>query len=289
MKVTTITKNKLEQLHPLKLGKEICNSECVIYDFYHQKEHKVLKYLKELEGEYLATKLYTVAMLDYYSKYFPQHFYIPDSLVALDNDLVGFTVPFAEGINLATILKSNQVSFKLKIYYLKKLGQLLEEVKTIRKNTPLKDFYFNDIHESNFIVNFVRDELGAIDLDSSKIGNNGVFPSRYASPYSLAQCNNEKYKVNESGFGGGYLVPNENSEIYCYVMTILNFIFGDNFFRIRLHNFNDYLNKLEQFGFDKELISIFERIVLSKDNINPSPYLESLTETQINKVRSLFH
>ena len=71
-------------------------------------------------------------------------------------------------------------------------------------------------------------------------------------------------------------------------MTILNFILAGNFYRVRLTNFYDYLDHLDFFGFDKELLSVFERIILPEPNINPEPYLETLSLKQMKRVRSLF-
>ncbi len=285
MKVTTISKRKFRELQPLQLGQEICNSESKILDFRIRGEHKILKVLNEQDGEYYATKLYTVEMLDTYKEYLPKSLYIPDTLAVVGNDTVGFTVPFLEGTNLSTILKSTKVDFKEHIYYLRKIGQLLEQLRNVRKYTPLKDFYLNDIHESNFIVNPNNRDIGAIDLDSSKIGSNGVYPSRYASPCSLVKHVPSKYHVNESGKCGGFILPDDNSEIYCYVMTILNYLFGGNIFRLNLEEFYIYLNYLDLIGIDKELITIIEKIVTTGPNVNPEPYLETLTLEQVSRSR----
>lgn len=138
----------------------------------------------------------------------------------------------------------------------------------MRQSTPLTDFYLNDIHEANFIVNLDCKELDVIDLDSCKIRYNGVYSSRYASEFSLIQCDKQKYKVNESGFGAGYIIPNDDSEIYCFIMTVLNFILGGNFYRIRSHNFSEYLDYFDFFGFDKEFLQVIEGIILPGPNIN---------------------
>ena len=289
MKVTTISKRKFRELQPLILGQEICNSESEVFNLNIRGEHKVLKVLKEQSGEYYANKLYTVEMLDTYKEFIPQSLYIPDTLAVVGNETIGFTVPFVEGINLSTILNSSKVDFKEHIYYLRKIGQLLEQLRNIRKYTPLKDFYLNDLHESNFIVNPNTRDIAGIDLDSSKIGNNGVYPSRYASPYSLVQHIPSKYHVNESGQCGGYILPNDDSEIYCYVMTILNYLFGGNVFRLNLEEFYVYINYLDIIGIDKELLKVIEKIVTTGPNINPEPYLESLTLEQIGRAREIVY
>ena len=52
-----------------------------------------------------------------------------------------------------------------KIYYLKKIGELLHQLEQIRKYTPFNDFYLNDIHESNFIVNPYKKTITAVVFD----------------------------------------------------------------------------------------------------------------------------
>lgn len=56
MKVTTISKKEFDGLKRLKLGQDVCNSECsfIIYGF------KKKKVLNELEEGYFAFKMYTV-------------------------------------------------------------------------------------------------------------------------------------------------------------------------------------------------------------------------------------
>lgn len=285
MKVTTISKRKYRELQRLPLDEGVCNSESIIYNLNIRGERKILKELKDKEGEYYATKMYTVEMLDDYNEYVPKNLYVPDTIAVVGGETIGFTIPYMEGINLKTILQSPQISIDDQIFYLRKIGKLLEQLRNMRKYTPLTDFYLNDLHESNFIVNLETQELGAIDLDSCKIGNNGVYPSRYASPYSLVQHVPSKYIVNESGRCGGFIVPNDDSEIYCYIMTILNYLFGGNIFRLNLENFYVYLNYLERIGIDKELLMVIEKIVTSGPNINPEPYLETLTNEQVYRAK----
>ena len=78
MKVTVISKKEFENLQALELGSEVCNSESRVCHFWVNGEHKVLKILNELEGEYFAFKMYTISMLDYYKDYLLPSLYIPE-------------------------------------------------------------------------------------------------------------------------------------------------------------------------------------------------------------------
>lgn len=77
---------------------------------------------------------------------------------------------FAEGENLASVLVDPNVSIKEQVYYLKQIGGILDQLKMIRKYTPVKDLYLNDLHESNFIANSKNKAIRVVALDGCKIG-----------------------------------------------------------------------------------------------------------------------
>ena len=150
-----------------------------IFDFDYRGNKKILKTLYTLNGHTFANKLYTLEMLDSNKEYLPSNFYIPDYLCTVDSKVIGFTVPKIEGINLTDILKSKQIDYKEQIYYLKKIGEILNQLHNIRKYTNLTDIYINDLHDSNFIVDNNNRELKVIDLDSCKICSNEPFPADF--------------------------------------------------------------------------------------------------------------
>lgn len=285
MKVITISKKKFQELPLLDLSNTIFNSEAKIYDFKYRGERKVLKNLHHLEGSRFANKLYTLEMLDTNQEYLPHCFYIPDSLVSVNGTISGFTVPFVKGVNLSTILTDHNFSSKEQIYFLKKIGEILEQLKNIRKYTPLNCIYLNDLHDSNFIVNPSNKELNVIDLDSCRIGTNSPFAARFLTPLSLANVN-PKYKVTTETESGGYMEADENTDIYCYIMVILNYLYQGHVNRFNLNEFYNYLNYLEQIGIDKNLIQSFEKITYNCSNENPLPYLDTLTEKNVYQAQS---
>ena len=283
MKIINISKKKFQELKKVNLSREIFNLEGVIYDFNYRGNPKILKTLYHLNGPVFANKLYTLEMLDSNKEYLPSSFYIPDSLCTVDSKVIGFTVPKIEGTTLSTILGSKEVSYKEQIYYLKKIGEILNQLHYIRKNTPLKDIYINDLHDSNFIVDNKNRELKVIDLDSCKIGNNKPFASRFLT--SAAVINGiEKYKLNRDVNSNGHMIADSNTDLYCYCITILNYLYGfriESIGSIRIEKFFEYLNYLEDIGVNKELINIFSRLVTNCKNENPLNYLDSLTNEQI--------
>lgn len=197
-------------------------------------------------------------------------------------------MPRAEGINLTEILKTKDIEYKEQIYYLKKIGEILIQLHNIRKYTPLKDFYINDLHDSNFIVDPNKRELSVIDLDSCKICSNEPFAARFLTPFSLIK-GVDKYKINEDIHSNGYIVPNSDSDLYCYSMIILNYLYGGKISR-DISEFYKYLTYLEDIGIDKNLLDVFSKIVVSNcKNENPLNYLDTLTSEQIYRAKEVVY
>lgn len=280
MKVIPLSKTKLKAMELLKLPKEVLNTEGNLYCFDYYGKKTVLKYLFDLDGERFASKLYTIEMLNKYKDDLPKSFTIPESLCTLKGDVVGFTSPFVEGKNLASILQDPKLNHTEAIKHLKKIGNLLNDLKNIRTYGSLSDIYLNDLHESNFIVN-KNGELFVVDLDSCKIANNSSFPARYLTPMSLLNYTQGKYVINTSTKELGYVKANENSDLYCYNMVILNYLFKGCINRMSIYNFYDYLNYLDLLKINPKLLDCFSRIINNCDNEDPTPYLETLTEKQV--------
>lgn len=285
MKAITISKKRFEDLEPLVLDRGILNTEGELYQFTYQRNSKVVKKLYLDSGITFANKLYTLEMLDYYQEFLPRCLVIPDYLIAVSHKVVGFSMPRVSGINFATYLKSNGYEFKEQLSYLKKVGELLEKLKSMRTYTSLKDFYLNDLHEGNFIVRPDSGTLSVVDLDSSKIGSNAAFPARYLTPYSLLNYTKNKYLINQDYYGLGYVVADENSDLYCYIMMILNYLKGENVNNFSLERFYDFLNYLGMIGIHSELLDLFNRVLTNGQNENPYLLLDSIDCSQIYKAR----
>lgn len=290
MNIITMSKKKLESLEPLVLKKSIMNTEAQILEFKDNRgNEKILKRLYNDGGSSFANKLYTIEMLNTYQEYLPSNFVIPDSLVSVNKRIVAFTIPKAKGENLSIILNSNEISIEEQIYYLKKIGEILEQLKNIRKYTAVKDLYISDLHESNFIVNPSNKHLSVIDLDSCKIAENRPFVSRYLTPFSLLKDTLQKYKVNKDESLPAYIVANEQSDLYCYCSVILNYLFGSNINNLSIAEFYQYMNYLNDIGVSKELIDDLEKIVTYHDNENPLYSLDTLTKEQVVRAKEFVY
>lgn len=149
-------------------------------------------------------------MLDNNKEFLPDKCICPDYLGSVGGVIEGFTIPKVSGINLSILLNDRKTDPSISIFYLKKIGEILNQLKYIRRNTPLKDFYINDLHDSNFIANLENGQLSAIDLDSCKIGTNAACPARFLTPSSLLNNVQGKYKINTDTQAYGHVVADEN-------------------------------------------------------------------------------
>ena len=234
------------------------------------------------DGIILATKLFTIEVLN--SNDLPNYFITPDSLVSVNNTVVGFTIPYIDGFTLKSLLYNDNYPNDVKISYLKRIGSILDDMIGIRNNTLLKHFYLNDIHESNFMIDYNTGELCVIDLDGCKINSSFSFPARYLTKNGLFN-NVKKYNVEPDLRHGSYVMANRDSDLYCYMIIILNFLYNGCINNMKITEYYDYLNYLRDIGVDSELIDVFYRIVSYGDNINPMEYLESLTDEQICRAK----
>lgn len=290
MQAISMSQNKYKQLTKMNLPKEVFNTEAIIYDFRYKGEEKAFKKLLNNMGVNLANKLYTLEMLDVNRKYLPENLCIPDYLTIVGGVVEGFTMPKIEGINFSTTLKNKNITIEEKIYYLKKIGELLHQLEQIRKYTPFNDFYLNDIHESNFIVNPYKKTITAVDLDSSRVCSKANFASRYLTPLALLNNVKDKYKIIEDNSSSlGYVEADSNTDLYCYIIMILNYLYGENINNLNLEDFYNYLTYLEEIGINKELIEIFKNIVSNKDNENPYDLLDTLTTEQVARSRKIVY
>ena len=124
-----------------------------------------------------------------------------------------------------------------------------------------------------------------VDFDSCKIMGNKPSPSKYLTPMALLNAAGRKYKeILDSNILADYEVD-ENTDLYCYIIIILNFLYGENINNIGKDDFSEYLNYLNDLNMDLNLIDCFDRIVSNVKNINPMDYIETLTSEQIYKAK----
>lgn len=286
MEVINISKKRLTNLKSLELPENLFNAEGELFTFEYKRETKLLKKLNDIESIRFANKLYTLESLNTNKQYMPNNFITPEFLVSINKQIEAFTMKFVSGINLSQILNNPSINLEEKKYYLKRVGQILEQMKNIRKYTPLTDFYLGDLHEDNFIVNTSQSEIYVVDLDSCKIAGNQSPIAKYLTPMALLNYVKGKYKIDlETSYLTSYVVD-ENTDIYCYIIMILNYLYNGKINNVELDTFYDFLNYLDSIKVSLELLECFNRIIINGNNENPVNYLDSLTPRQISLART---
>lgn len=84
-----------------------------------------------------------------------------------------------------------------------------------------------------------------------------------------------KYKLSNFRCSGD-IIPNKDTDLYCYIITVLNTILGRETHRLPLETFYDYLEYLRKIGVSTELIDIISDIYSNKHNTNPRDLLDGL-------------
>ena len=288
MQIINMSKTKLNSLEPLILPKNVTSTECELFKYPYYGKEKLLKKLHRTDGIIFANKLYTIEALNANKDSMPSNFVLPESLVSINKKIEAFTMKYIKGINLSVILNNPDITYEEKIHYLKSIGRILEQMQNIRKYNNLNNFYLGDIHEDNFLVERDKQEIYIVDLDSCKIAGNKSFPGRYLTNSSLIKYNNTKYQtLSQTDDLADYKID-ENTDIYCYIIMILNYLYDGRVDRLSLDKFYDFINYLEDIKVNIELIECFNKIVVGGNNINPCNYLDTLTPKQVAGARRLY-
>ena len=311
MQSITISKKRFDGLKRLELPESVVSTEAVIYRFNYLIKPKVFKSLHKTKGPVFANKLFTLEMLNEYKDILPSSFVVPEALVAVEKEVKGFELPYIKGQVFESYLADRSVPVKDKIHYLKQIGEMLNQLSGIRKDSELDSIYINDLHASNFIVDEKDKQLKVVDLDSCRICDAKPFPARYLSAFSLLnhapgdkydiynkklitpdgipimtimtqeEAEQEDTKYRNYRYELGYVNANEQSDLYCYVILFLNFLFGSNLGNCMLEEFYNYMYYLEKLDFDRDLLNAIHLIVSGAPNENIGPYLDSVTEEQV--------
>ena len=288
MEVINLSKKRFESLEPYELPANIFNTEAKMYVLpiknRWQTVNMLLKRLYITNGPVFGNKLQTInSLIDARHIIDIPEIVFPEKLAVVDSKIVGYVMELVDSVNLETALNSFDISSERKIKYLRQIGEILEKMKHVRTYTPIdeytnatvSDFYLNDMHENNFIIDTQTDSVRVVDIDSCKINGNYTFGSKYLTEKALIG-NTRKYKYEENGICGGFFEPSEDTELYCYIMVILNTIYGGDIHKLSIPEFYDYLEYLYTIGVDLSLLTQFEKILSAHHNENPYENLESL-------------
>lgn len=234
----------------------------------------------EMPSDFFDARMYTINLLLQNREALKEtRILLPDDIVSVDSFVKGWQRDFIEGKNLRKIIYNPKVPIETKISLLKQVGQLLRKMSMTRKNTHINNFYYNDLHEGNFIVDY-QGIIHGIDIGSCKILDNTPTMALYPSLLSQSNSCPQKYQRNtQKCTYGATIIPDENLDIYCYIMMILGFMYGKQFDELKKDTLIEYLDYLEFYGGNLEFLEIISRIYDAKiDNTNPDYLLDYIKE-----------
>ena len=199
---------------------------------------------------------------------------MPMGLIYLDDLFIGEILPRVYGETAGIAIYDKEVPFNAKIRILENIGKILYK---IQYSNPKFNACFSDVHLDNFIV--LNNDVLAIDSSSMKIYDSKGIVNFYL--YQLGTMDIAKYNIDSYGD----IIPDKNTDIYCYIMMILKFLSGSDLYILDVDHYNEYLNRLIDNGFDSSLIHSFSSIYDEKiDNINPLIYLNTLYDLDAKKL-----
>lgn len=288
MEALELTKRQFERLEQHILGREITSTECRLFHVElktrWKKEEKLLKEYFIQEGRGFSNKLYTInTLIDEKQKIGIDELILPEKLAIVNGKVVGFTMPYVDNVNLHYKLHDHKVSHQDKIRYLKEVGNILNKMHNDRKYNKVDRFFLCDVHEQNFIVNKETDKVNVVDLDSSVIGTAQPSPAKY-----LATNRNIRNMAGKYPTDGLLNIPNENTDLLCYNLMVLNYIAGTKINAVSADEFYLYLDYLYGLNFKHELIDCFARIYTSNNNKNPDELLDYIPEKMGQASYSVF-
>lgn len=173
---------------------------------------------------------------------------LPEDYVYVENpheEKIGSTFAIIEGKNFQDILSDETYNYKKKMKLLKKLGQFIENLNKPIPNFPYK-IYIGDLHEGNIMITKSND-IKIIDTISMYVNKNKYFLTE-AQPSKYLEFNEtikeDKYPNKYPQQFNGLIIPNQNTDIFCYLFIILNTLARTDLAHIPLKDLLNYLDYL---------------------------------------------
>ncbi len=258
MNIIELRKRDLLKLDTLKIHNKVLNTEGKLYIYSYKnkwiRKNEVLKIY--FMNNLIDKKIDVVKNLLLNKKHINvQELVLPTSLVSIDSNLSGFSMPYiSNNINLVLLLKNNNVMLSKKIEFLKSIYKIIEKLDKIKKLD--NNFFLGDIHESNFIFDTKKQIIRAVDIDSSYINNSYISPAKYLT------VNKKIINMNKYPFKDNNPIPNTNTSILCFIYMLLNVLSNDNSYYWSIDEYYNYLNYLRDKNCSYELLDNLSKIYI---------------------------
>lgn len=288
MNIMNMSKYDLKKIKKFSLARGLINTEAELFILKVKNdwniEYKMLKVFYNNSGSNFSNKLFTInELIDKREIINMNELVIPEKILIINDEVKGFSMPYIKSVSFETVLNDFKIDNLNKIEYFKQISNILKKMDQLRKNSELSDFYLNDIHENNFIVNNETDKINVVDLDSCKIGGNKPFASKYLTMYAPISNMNSKYKINNDINFSSYIIPDKNTDLYCYTMMIINFLFKGKVNLMNRDKYYLYLDYLRSIGYSYNLLDKFYKIYEYVDNELIDEELNELNNDMIYK------
>ena len=215
----------------------------------------------DLTGAKVTSSTYANSYSSLVGKYLPYPYISSSSSGGSGSSTAGTMVTTTDLTNVYYVISATSSTFTYKT-----LGSNKNTTEALLASTP-------DDYGTSY---YFRGTLRVIDLDSCKIAGNMPFCSKYLSRMNPSISDLPgKYKLSNFRCSGD-IIPNKDTDLYCYIITVLNTLFGRETHRLPLETFYDYLEYLRRIGVSTELIDIISDIYSNKHNTNPRDLLDGL-------------
>ena len=282
MEIINYSQDRVSKLEELPL-KDILHTESELLYVVEKGEIKVFKKLIENSGEEFSNKSYTVtSLIDNRYRINIDEIVFPEHAVSVSKNVVGFVMPNIRNVTLSKYMKDKRKTLTQKIELLKQINEVLLKMKRVREREKM-NFYINDFHEDNILYNKDTERVNFVDIDSCRILQNQPFLAKYLTRESLASYFPKKYIRNETN-SSGYIIADQNSDLYCYAIIILNFLYQGRFDQLDITTARLYMEYLKDIGFSDEFVTALSKpFEEDKENEFLGKYLDEITNEKTNE------
>lgn len=257
---------KIFDIDKISSKEELGNGmEGAVYKIVLNGEVYAYKSFFQTESMYFANKLFVISALYASRKIIDiPALLLPLGLGTEENNIKGMVTRYIDGPTLEKVLADETIDIHIKVKYLKQIGAILKQMKKLREKTELHDFYINDLHKSNFIIDSKNDMLYVGDLDACHIAGNHFAASKQLFLSDLVLFP-EKYKREDSQ--KRKIIASEETDLFCYAMLVMTFLMDRSVILTR-EKYMECLNFLESAGVHKDLLSALAKVYSNEPNIN---------------------
>lgn len=283
-----LTRNEFNDLITFHPNSSVPNNEGIFKLFNIDGQTKLIKafyYTRRLDTIQNNINI-LITYKEILKKYLPM-LVLPEDYIFIENNndyQIGFTLKPIIGTNLQDILAEESYNYKKKILLIKNLGKFLEKFGSV-PNFPYKIF-IGDLHEGNIMITNNK-TINLIDTTSLYIDTNfcEAQPSKYLE--FNEEIKKEKYNTKYKMQSNGLIIPNKNTDIFCYTFIILNALASTDMAHLPLSVLNNYLDYLEYLKFNAYFLHSVTELFSTSDNQNPCEFLNNITNKQFKKAHYL--